>query len=905
MKKIMKNRILKSRIAAGVVHRDQVNERLRYAAVNEIDQVYAYFDTSAHGLTQERVENARETFGSNIVTHGKKEPLIKRLFNAFVNPFTAILFVLAIVSAFTDIIWAQAGEKDPTTVIIIATMVMISGVLRFVQETRSGNAAAKLSAMIRTTASVERAESGCTEIPMDEIVVGDVIHLSAGDMVPADIRITFAKDLFVSQSALTGESEPVEKLAQVQITGDSSTQAANLVFMGSNVISGSAIGVVLATGNDTLLGDMAKQLSAKPPKTSFEKGVNAVSWVLIRFMLIMVPVVLFVNGFTKGDWMNALLFAISVAVGLTPEMLPMIVTTCLAKGAVSMSKKKVIIKNLNAIQNLGSIDILCTDKTGTLTQDKVVLEYHLDIHGNEDDRVLRHAFLNSYYQTGLKNLMDIAIIKHASELAEANPDFAGLESNYTKVDEIPFNFERRRMSVVVADKSGKTQMITKGAIEEMLRISSHVEYGGEVTKLTEEMKKVVLHQVDALNADGMRVLGVAQKTNPSPAGEFSVKDESDMVLIGYLAFLDPPKQTSAPGINALNNYGGGVKILTGDNEKVTKCICRQVGLSAEHILMGDDFDDMTDEELGKAAEKTTVFAKLSPSQKARVVRLLRENGHSVGYMGDGINDAAAMKASDVGISVDTAVDIAKESADVILLEKDLMVLEEGIVEGRKTYANMIKYIKMTASSNFGNMFSVLVASAFLPFLPMESIHLILLNLIYDISCTAIPWDHVDREYLLKPRKWDAFSVSKFMIWIGPTSSVFDIATYLLMYFIICPAMIGGAYHQLDASAQAAFIAIFQAGWFVESMWSQTLVIHMIRTPKIPFLQSRASAPVTLLTFTGIAVLTAIPFTPLGTAIGLSALPAVYFAWLAGIILCYMVLATVMKKLYIKKYGELL
>ncbi len=905
MKKIMKNRILKSRIAAGVVHRDQVNERLRYAAVNEIDQVYAYFNTSAHGLTQERVENARETFGANIVTHGKKEPLIKRLFHAFVNPFTAILFVLALVSAFTDIIWAQAGEKDPTTVIIIATMVMISGVLRFVQETRSGNAAAKLSAMIRTTASVERAESGCTEIPMDEIVVGDVVHLSAGDMVPADIRITFAKDLFVSQSALTGESEPVEKLAQVQITGDSSTQAANLVFMGSNVISGSAIGVVLATGNDTLLGDMAKQLSAKPPKTSFEKGVNAVSWVLIRFMLIMVPVVLFVNGFTKGDWMNALLFAISVAVGLTPEMLPMIVTTCLAKGAVSMSKKKVIIKNLNAIQNLGSIDILCTDKTGTLTQDKVVLEYHLDIHGNEDDRVLRHAFLNSYYQTGLKNLMDIAIIKHASELAEANPDFAGLESNYTKVDEIPFNFERRRMSVVVADKSGKTQMITKGAIEEMLRISSHVEFGGEVTKLTEEMKKVVLHQVDALNADGMRVLGVAQKTNPSPAGEFSVKDESDMVLIGYLAFLDPPKETTAAAINALNNYGVAVKILTGDNEKVTKCICRQVGLPAEHILMGDDFDDMTDEELGKAAEKTTVFAKLSPSQKARVVRLLRENGHSVGYMGDGINDAAAMKVSDVGISVDTAVDIAKESADVILLEKDLMVLEEGIVEGRKTYANMIKYIKMTASSNFGNMFSVLVASAFLPFLPMESIHLILLNLIYDISCTAIPWDHVDREYLLKPRKWDAFSVSKFMIWIGPTSSVFDIATYLLMYFIICPAMLGGAYHQLDASAQAAFIAIFQAGWFVESMWSQTLVIHMIRTPKIPFLQSRASAPVTLLTFTGIAVLTAIPFTPLGTAIGLSALPAVYFAWLAGIILCYMVLATVMKKLYIKKYGELL
>ena len=686
------------------------------------------------------------------------------------------------------------------------------------------------------------------------------------------------------------------------------TEEPNLAFMGSNVISGTAVGVAVAVGNDTLLGEMAKALNSKPPKTSFEKGVNSVSWVLIRFMLVMVPVVLFINGFTKGDWMNAALFAISVAVGLTPEMLPMIVTTCLAKGAVAMSREKVIIKNLNSIQNLGSIDILCTDKTGTLTQDKVVLEYHLDIEGKEAPRVLRHAFLNSYYQTGLKNLMDIAIISRTKLEEEENKDQLGdLEHFYQKVDELPFDFERRRMSVVVEDRNGKTQMITKGAVEEMLNISAFVEYAGRVVPLTASMKKLVMEKVDALNADGLRVIAVAQKTNPSPIGAFSIADENEMVLIGYLAFLDPPKETTAAAIRALQEHGVAVKILTGDNEKVTKCVCRHVGLAAEKMLLGSEVEAMSNEELAAAAEYTTVFAKLAPAQKARVVRLLRENGHSVGYLGDGINDAAAMKASDVGISVDTAVDIAKESADVILLEKDLLVLEKGILEGRKTYANMIKYIKMTASSNFGNIFSVLIASAFLPFLPMASIHLILLNLIYDISCTAIPWDNVDKEFLTKPRKWDASSVSKFMLWIGPTSSVFDILTYALMYFIICPAVVGGhLFHELsDPAQQALYIAVFQAGWFVESMWTQTLVIHMIRTPKIPFLQSRASAPVTLLTFIGIAVLTVIPFTAVGHAIGLASLPGEYFSWLAAITLAYMLLATMMKKLYIKRYGELL
>lgn len=890
-----------------MVRRETVNEKLKYAATVEWNKFYEEFQTSSEGMTNAQLEVSEEEYGKNIVTHGQKESLVKRICGAFINPFTAILFVLAAVSVFTDIIFADPGEQNPVTVIIITTMVMISGMLRSIQETRSGNAAARLSAMIRTTTCVKRMEEGTREILLEDVAVGDVVMLSAGDMIPADIRIISAKDLFISQSALTGESEPVEKCSALIGSKDAVTDYSNLAFMGSNVISGSAAGVVIAVGNNTMLGEMAKSLSEKPDQTSFEKGVNSVSWVLIRFMLIMVPVVFFINGYTKNDWMDAALFAISVAVGLTPEMLPMIVTTCLAKGAVSMSRQKVIIKNLNAIQNLGSIDILCTDKTGTLTRDKVVLEYHLDIEGNEDPRVLRHGFLNSYYQTGLKNLMDIAIIDRTNELQEQEVQLQGIQSNYEKVDEIPFDFERRRMSVVVADKNGKTQMITKGAVEEMLRVCAFAEYEGKVEPLTDQMRNKILTKVEELNESGMRVIAVAQKTNPSPEGAFSVADEADMVLIGYLAFLDPPKETAAAAIKALHGYGVNVKVLTGDNEKVTCCICKQVGLSTKYLLLGTQVDAMDDDQLAKEAEKTTVFAKLSPAQKARVVKILQKNGHVVGYMGDGINDAAAMKASDVGISVDTAVDIAKESADTILLEKDLMVLEKGILEGRKTYANMIKYIKMTASSNFGNMFSVLAASAFLPFLPMTAIHLILLNLIYDISCTAIPWDNVDIEFLAVPKKWDASSVSKFMLWIGPTSSIFDIATYLVMYFVICPLMSGGLlYHQIsDPQMQDAFVAVFQAGWFIESMWSQTLVIHMIRTAKVPFIQSHAAAPVTILTLGGILTATIIPFTGLGSAIGLAALPAVYFAILAAVIVCYMGVATFMKKMYVRRYGELL
>ena len=906
--------------SANLARREAADKKLALAASSAIKPVLKQLGSSLTGLDEKTINEHRTAYGRNKVTHEKKKSLAARLAGAFINPFTAILFCLAIVSIFTDILVPlyQGVPEDvsPLTVIIILTMVTISGTLRFVQESRSGNAAEKLLAMITTTCTVTRKDEGTLDIPLEDLVVGDIVHLAAGDMVPADVRILEAKDLFISQSALTGESDPIEKIPAVCETAVGAiTEYPNIAFMGSNVISGSATAVVISVGDDTLFGSMAVSVAGEAVETNFTKGVNAVSWVLIRFMLVMVPVVFFINGITKGDWLEAFLFAISVAVGLTPEMLPMIVTTCLAKGAVSMSKKKTIVKNLNSIQNFGAIDVLCTDKTGTLTQDKVVLEYHLDVTGHEDIRVLRHAYLNSYFQTGYKNLMDIAIIERTEEAEASNPQLADLSAVYHKVDEIPFDFTRRRLSTVVEDNKGKRQMVTKGAVEEMMSICSHAEYQGEVQPLTDAIKNNILKTVNELNEDGMRVIAIAQKWAESPEENYSVENECDMVLMGYLAFLDPPKESTADAIKALKAHGVTTKILTGDNDRVTRCICKQVGLKVSNLLLGSDVAKMSDDELMRAAEVTDVFAKLSPDQKARVVTALRNSGHTVGFMGDGINDAAAMKSADIGISVDTAVDIAKESADIILLEKDLMVLEQGIIEGRKTYANMIKYIKMTASSNFGNMFSVLAASALLPFLPMESIHLILLNLIYDLSCTAIPWDNVDEEFITLPRKWDASSIGNFMIWIGPTSSIFDWTTYAFMYFVFCPIFVshGVLYNDLPAyfsgaeleQLQTTYAAMFHAGWFVESMWSQTLVIHMIRTPKLPFIQSRASAPLTLLTFTGIAVLTIIPFTALGRMLGFVALPATYFAYLIPCILLYMMLATSLKKAYVRHFGKLL
>lgn len=916
------NRIEVRQTAQKAAIRDEQNRRIQFAATHPTQETLGYLNTTLCGLEPGKVEENRSEYGSNKVTREKKKTLPQRLAGAFINPFTAILFCLALVSSFTDMIFPHFSlfgcvpkDFDCLTVVIILTMVFLSGTLRFVQESRSGNAAEKLLAMITTTCTVTRKGQEMAEIPLDEVVVGDIVHLSAGDMLPADVRILDAKDLFVSQASLTGESEPIEKIPMVNETRDAITDYTNIAFMGSNVLSGSASAVVVTVGDHTLFGSMASEVAHEAVETSFSKGVNAVSWVLIRFMLVMVPLVFVANGITKGDWLSAFLFGISIAVGLTPEMLPMIVTTCLAKGAVSMSKKQTIVKNLNSIQNFGAIDILCTDKTGTLTQDKVVLEYHLNVNGEDDLRVLRHAYLNSYFQTGYKNLMDVAIIQKTEEEEADDPQLVDLSEHYVKVDEIPFDFARRRLTTVVQNRDGKTQMVTKGAVEEMLSICSFAECDGKVRPMTKELKSRILATVDDLNEKGFRVLAIAQKSNPSPAGAFGVTDECDMVLMGYLAFLDPSKESTADAIKALKAHGVTTKILTGDNDKVTRTICKQVGLKVRNMLLGSDLENMSDQELAKAAETTDVFAKLTPGQKARVVSVFRENGHTVGFMGDGINDASAMKSADIGISVDTAVDVAKESADIVLLEKDLMVLEEGIIEGRKTYANMIKYIKMTASSNFGNMFSVLAASALLPFLPMESLQLIFLNLIYDLSCTAIPWDNVDEEFISVPRKWDASSVGSFMMWIGPTSSVFDWMTYIFMYFVFCPLFVskGVLYNDLASHfagadlvrMQTAYVAMFQTGWFIESMWSQTLVIHMIRTPKLPFIQSHASAPLTLMTFTGIGVLTIIPFTTFGRMLGFVALPTAYFAYLIPCILLYMVLATSLKKAYVRHYGELL
>ncbi len=882
------------------MHAQEQNLIYHFAASNQVQKVLNRFSSSLHGLDDYAIEKSRNTYGKNVITQDKNTSFIKKLFQAYITPFTMVLLCLAIISFITDYVIVPVEERELFGVIIILVMVFISGSLTLFQSVKSSKAAEKLSSMVEVTATVSRRGKEKIEIPIDEIVCGDIVHLSAGDMIPADIRLVQAKDLFVSQSAMTGESHPIEKFSHITETKNQAvTDFQNMVYMGSNVISGAATGIVVAVGDDTLFGNIAKDVSKEKEDTSFEKGIRSTSWLLIRFMLLMVPAVMLINGFTKGDWVESFLFGLSVAVGLTPEMLPMIVTTNLVKGASSMAKKGTVIKNINSIQNFGAIDVLCTDKTGTLTQDKIVLEYHLDLHGEEDERVLKYAFFNSFYQTGLKNLMDVAII----EAAEKNLSIP--TNHYKKIDEIPFDFQRRRMSVIIENQEGTRQIITKGAVEEMLNISSHIEYDQKILPLTEDMKRKLMHTVDRLNKDGLRVVAVAYKENPDTSEEFSIKDESNMILMGYLAFLDPPKETTKPALEALNRHGVGVKVLTGDNALVTKAVCEQVGINADHIVLGQDIEHLSDQELGKLAQQRDIFVKLSPQQKTRIVKVLREQGQTVGFMGDGINDAPAMKEADVGISVDTAVDIAKESADVILLEKDLMILEQGILSGRKIFGNIMKYIKMTASSNFGNMFSVLVASIFLPFLPMLPIQILFLNLIYDISCVSIPWDNMDEEYLEKPRKWDASSMSSFMIWLGPTSSIFDITTYLLMYFVICPQILGGSYHTLSTEQQLVFIALFQAGWFIESLWSQTLVIHALRTPKVPFLQSNASFAVTSITALGIAIGTILPYTNFGKELGMLPLPGTFFIWLLITIIAYLTLVTFIKQLYMRRFGELL
>ena len=853
---------------------------LKYAKL-ENSALLTELNTTEHGLKSAETEQFLEYYGKNEIDYGKTQPWFVRLLLSFANPFSLVLLIVAAVSFVTEVL--LAADQSWATVIIILALVGISGIMQFVQESKSDKAAEKLKEMVSSSAAVVR-DGVERERPMIEILPGDIVKLSAGDMIPADVRILSAKDLFVGQAALTGESEPIEKFPSFKETANA-LDASNICYMGTNVVSGSALAVVFGTGNNTYFGSIAKDLTGRKAQTSFEKGVADVSRLLLRLMLIMVPIIFLINGFSKNDWIGALLFALSVAVGITPELLPMIMSSTLAKGAVAMSKRKTIVKNLSSIQSFGAMDVLCTDKTGTITEDKIVLEKYLDIHGNEDLRVWRHAYLNSYFQTGLKNLIDLAIINRAER-----DGYETWDDKYNKVDEIPFDFNRRRMSVVLEDgETGKRQLITKGAVEEILGICSYTEYQGEVIPLTDDIRTEVQGLTDELNEQGLRVVAVAQKNNVRDTKTFGVGDEQEMVLIGFVGFLDPPKESSREAITALHEHGVRVIVLTGDNEKVARTVCKQVGLNASEYLLGSDTEKLTDEELAEKVKKINLFAKLSPSQKVRVVRLLQEQGHTVGYMGDGINDAPALHQADVGISVDSAVDIAKESADIILLEKNLMVLEEGVVEGRRTFGNIIKYIKMASSGNFGNMFSVLASSLFLPFLPMLPIQILAQNLLYDFSQITIPFDRMDEEYLKKPQKWNAKGVERFMYWFGPVSSFFDILTFVVLYWI---------FKANSAETQG----IFQTGWFMVGLLTQTLIVHLIRTAKIPFVQSKAAKPVVLSTLAVCLLGIIIPYTPLGVGLDMVSMPVLFIPWLFGIILLYAVAVQLVKKVYIKRYG---
>lgn len=863
-------------------------EKVFLAAGQPLESVFNYFQTTPMGLTSEEVEKRQSLFGKNEVVHEKRKKPLIMFAKAFINPFVGVLTALVAISFVMDVLMASPGDQDWTSIAIVTTMIVLSAILRFSQEWKANRSSEALPKMVTNTCYVKRAGVPEGEISIGELVPGDIVMLAAGDMIPADLRIIESKDLFISQSSLTGESDSIEKSPKVigkKYHKGSVVELDNICYMGSNVVSGSAKGIVFETGNNTYLGTIAKSIAGHRAATAFDKGITKVSLLLIRFMLIMVPIVFLVNGITKGDWMEAFIFAISVAVGLTPEMLPMIVTANLSKGAMAMSRKKTIVKDLNAIQNFGAMNILCTDKTGTLTQDHIVLERHVNADGTEDkeNRILRHAYFNSYFQTGLKNLMDRAVLSHVKELG-----LESLSNSYKKVDEIPFDFTRRRMSVVVEDNNGKRQIITKGAVEEMLGICTYAEFWGEVRPLAKDIRVKAQKFVEEMNNQGMRVLALAHKSFLSKENNFSVEDEQEMVLIGYLAFLDPPKESAAQAIRQLHEHGVEVKVLSGDNDAVVKTISRQVGIDTSTAVTGPELEKMSEEDKMKAVAKGNIFSKLTPMQKVEIIQLLQIQKNTVGFLGDGINDAAALRESDIGISVDSAVDIAKESADIILLEKDLMVLENGVIEGRKTFGNIIKYVKMTASSNFGNMFSVLAASAFLPFLPMLPIHILIQNLLYDISQTTIPFDRMDPEYLRKPRIWDSSDLSRFMIWIGPISSIFDIATYVVMWwFFSCQS----------PEAQS----LFQSGWFIEGLLSQTLIVHMIRTRKVPFLQSTASWPVLLMTFSIMAVGIFVPFSSFGASIGLMPLPWAYFPWLVGILLTYCILTQGLKVLYIRAF----
>jgi Mg2+-importing ATPase len=857
---------------------DELARHLLLIARDEPAAAIARMKSHAEGLSPREAAARLARDGPNVVEHERPLPWWLHLWHCYKDPFNLLLTVLAIVSYVTE---------DAKATVVIAAMVALSTAIRFVQEQRSSRAAEALKAMVSNTATVLRQTR--REMAISKLVPGDLVVLSAGDMIPADCRVLSARDLFIAQSALSGESLPVEKFAEQRPLGEDALEQSNLVFMGTNVVSGSATALVVHTGERTYFGALAQRVMATDTTpNAFQAGINSVSWLLIRFAAVMVPMVMLINGFTKGEWLEAFLFALSVAVGLTPEMLPMIVTSTLARGAVMLSRKKVVVKRLDAIQNLGAMDILCTDKTGTLTQDRIALARHVDAFGRASDAVLNFAYLNSHYQTGLKNLLDRAVLEHVELPTELK-----LDQDYRKVDEIPFDFQRRRMSVVVSERDHHHELICKGALEEMLAVCTRVRIEGDAGAQEEDLDAGRLQRVQQvgreLNQAGLRVVAVAMKELPPSQTVYSVADEAGLVLVGFLAFLDPPKESAAPALSALAAHGVAVKVLTGDSELVTAHVCTQVGLTATPVLLGTQVQGMSDEALSRAVLQYQVFAKLAPLHKERIVRALRAQGHVVGFMGDGINDAPALRAADIGISVDSAVDIAKEAADIILLEKSLMVLDEGVVQGRATFCNMLKYIRMTASSNFGNVFSVLAASAFLPFLPMLPLHLLVQNLFYDVSQIGIPFDNVDAELVRQPLQWNPRDIGRFMVFFGPISSVFDLTTFAVLWWVF------GA----DTLAKQG---LFQSGWFIVGLLTQTLIVHMIRTPKLPLVQSRASAVLTAMTLAIMVLGVWLPMGPLAEYFKLQALPLTFFPWLAGILFGYCLLTTVMKRIYIHRFG---
>ena len=875
------------------------NDRLMEYSMASVKDVFEKLKTSVQGLEEEEIENRQSIYGKNRFLDGKTDTVFLRLRRSFVNPFSVVLFLLAVISLLTGTVYSERKTQDHVSVLIILCMILLSGIVRFTQELKSKNITDKLTDMIGSQVTVKR-DGRWVEVNSEELVAGDVITLKAGDRVPADLRLIRARDCFVSQSVLTGESGIQEKSWEISPwIPRTLREYKNLAFLGSTVISGELEGVVFSVGNDTMYGSISSGRSDR--KQGFDKGANSIAWVLIRFMVVLVPVVFLASGITQGNWITAFLFALSVAVGLTPELLPMVVTACLAKGTYNMGLKQTVVKNMNAMQGFGSMDVLCVDKTGTLTGDNLIPEYYMDILGNEDHNVLEFAFLNSVYSSGVKNHLDQAVLKAIQDL-DRPLYYEALQKEYKKLDEIPFDHSRKIASILV-EKEEQPLLLVKGSITAVLEKCSTVEYKGELLEKGSDAIRSVHEIVDDMLEDGMKILAVAKKEMNKTT--IHPDDEQDLTLIGYLAFFDAPKKSALTAIGNLQSLHVNIKVLTGDDAAVAESICRRLNMDTSNVMTGREFETLSENEYQAAVEYTTVFAELSPRQKKEIVSILQGNGHTVGFLGDGINDLPAILQTDVGISVDTASPAVKEAADVILLKKDLNVLEEGILEGRRVFVNMSKYIKITASSNLGNIIAVVIASMFLPFFPMTSIQLLLLNLLYDLICLVLPWDQVDEELCRHPLEWSGNRLTRFMLSFGPVSSIFDMVTFAFLMFYLCPMLCGGSYAMLSYTKQLYFVSLFQTGWFLESMWTQVLILYLLRTKKFPILQSRPSGIVIFITLAGMTLFTLLVMTPLGHLIGLTKLPPIYFGFLILTVLCYLILITLVKKIYIKQGQNLI